>query len=139
MYSSSLFSASRCFPRFSWSRFFRAQVFQGPGFLGSWIFGVEVYLSPAFSESGFRVWVLVLEIALFLHIFQKKAKPCYECKQKTKKRCHKEYLPIDILTLNLSFDEKFSHLQLLSNLLPKRDHSLSTCSKFLNKLKYLAV
>ena len=32
MWSSNLFSASSCFQGFSWSRFSRVQVFQGPGF-----------------------------------------------------------------------------------------------------------
>ena len=47
MWSSNLFSASGCFPHFSWFRFFRAQVFQCPGFTGS----------------RSKVWVQVLEVA----------------------------------------------------------------------------
>ena len=35
MWSPNHFSTSSCFPRFSGSRFFRVQVFQGPGFSGS--------------------------------------------------------------------------------------------------------
>ena len=35
MWSSNHFSISSCFPCFSGSRFFRVQVFQGPGFSGS--------------------------------------------------------------------------------------------------------
>ena len=46
---SSLFSTSSCFPRFSWSRFFRIQVFVGPGFSGS---GFRVQgLGPGFRSS----------------------------------------------------------------------------------------
>ena len=46
MWSFSLFSACSCFPHFSWSRFFIAQVFLGPG--------------PA---SRSRAWAQVLEVA----------------------------------------------------------------------------
>ena len=35
MWSSNLLFASSCFPRFSWSRFFRVQVFLGPGLRSS--------------------------------------------------------------------------------------------------------
>ena len=49
MWSYNLFFASSCFPRFSWARFFRVQVFQDPGFSG--------------SGSKVQVWVRVLEVA----------------------------------------------------------------------------
>ena len=67
-----LFSASSCFPRFSWSRFFRVQAFQSPGFSesgfsGSRFFSVQVFLGPC-PGSGSRVWVQVLEVA-FLQVF----------------------------------------------------------------------
>ena len=54
IWSFNFFTASSCFPYFSWrsgfsgSRFFRAQVFKGSGFSGS----------------GSRIWVHVLEVAL---------------------------------------------------------------------------
>ena len=57
MWSSNLFFASSCFPRFSQSRFFRVQVFQGPGFSESRFFWVQVFQSPGFSGSGSRVRV----------------------------------------------------------------------------------
>ena len=52
MWPSNLFSVSSCFQRFSWSRFFRVQVFQGLGFSGS----------------RSRVQVQVLEVACFIYI-----------------------------------------------------------------------
>ena len=63
MWSSNHFSTSSCFPRFSGSRFFRVQVFQGLGFSGSRFFRVQVFLGPGFSRSGYRVRVQVLEVA----------------------------------------------------------------------------
>ena len=51
MWSSNLFSASSYFSRFSWPRFFRVQIFQGRGFLGSIFFWVKVQ----YSGPGFRV------------------------------------------------------------------------------------
>ena len=51
--------------RFSGSRFFRVQVFQGPGFSGPRFFRVQVFQGPGFSGSGSRVWVQVLEVAIF--------------------------------------------------------------------------
>ena len=70
-------------PDFSGSRFFRAQVFEGPGFLGSRVQGpgsvsrVQVLVqgpgSGPGSVSGSRVWVQVLEVAnsfLFLYVFK---------------------------------------------------------------------
>ena len=52
MWSSYLFSASSCFPRFSWSRFFRVQVFQCLSFLRSRFFRVQAQgLSPGFKSS----------------------------------------------------------------------------------------
>ena len=53
MWSSNHCSTSSCFPRFSGSRFFRVQVFQGPGFLGSRS-RVRVH-DPGFSGSRSRV------------------------------------------------------------------------------------
>ena len=50
IWSSNHFSISSCFPCFSGSRFFRIQVFQGPGFSGSRV-GVQ---GPG-SESRVRV------------------------------------------------------------------------------------
>ena len=64
MWSSYLFSASSCFPRFSWSRFFSVQVFQGPGFSGFRFFRVQGFLGPGFSGSRSRVRVQVLEVAI---------------------------------------------------------------------------
>ena len=70
-------------PDFSGSRFFRAQVLEGPGFLGSRVQGpgsvsrVRVLVqgpgSGPGSVSGSRVWVQVLEVAnsfLFLYVFK---------------------------------------------------------------------
>ena len=52
MWSSNLFFAPSCFSRFSGSRFFRVQVFQGPGFSGSKFFRVQVQgLGPGFRSS----------------------------------------------------------------------------------------
>ena len=48
MWSSNLFLYPAFFPRFSWARFFRVHVIQGPDFSGS----------------RSRVWVQVLEVAL---------------------------------------------------------------------------
>ena len=63
MWSSDHFSTSSRFPRFSGSRFFRVQVFQGLGFSGSRFFRVQVFQCPGFSRSGSRVRVQVLEVA----------------------------------------------------------------------------
>ena len=52
-------------PCFSGSRFFRIQVFMGPLFPGSRFFRFQVFLGPGFSGSGYRVRVLVLEVAYF--------------------------------------------------------------------------
>ena len=52
MWSSNHFSTSSCFPRFSGSRFFGVQVFQGLGSSGSRFFMVQVFLGPGFSGSG---------------------------------------------------------------------------------------
>ena len=49
MWSSNHFSISRCFSRFSGSRFFQVQVFQGLGSSGSRFFGVEFFQGPDFS------------------------------------------------------------------------------------------
>ena len=72
-------------PDFSGSRFFRAQVFEGPGFPGSRVrvqgpgSGSRVRVlvqgpgSGPGSVSGSRVWVQVLEVAnsfLFLYVFK---------------------------------------------------------------------
>ena len=51
------------FPGFSGSRLFKIQVFQGPGFSGSRFFRVRVQ-GPG-PGSGSRVWVQVLEVAIF--------------------------------------------------------------------------
>ena len=48
---------------FSGSRFFRVQVFHGPGFSESRFFRVHVFLGPGFSGSGSRVRVQALEVA----------------------------------------------------------------------------
>ena len=57
MWSSNLFSASSCLQRFSWSRFFRVQVFKGPGFSASTFFRVQVFLGPGPGPgSGSRFW-----------------------------------------------------------------------------------
>ena len=64
-FSLSRFSESRFFriqvflgPGFSGSRFFWVQVFLCPGFSGSRFFRVQVFLAPGFSRSRFfRVWV----------------------------------------------------------------------------------
>ena len=62
MQSSNHFSTSSCFPfqgpgfpesSALESRFFRVQVFQGPGFSGSRFFWVQVFLGPGFSGSRF--------------------------------------------------------------------------------------
>ena len=59
MQSSIHFSTSSCFPRFSWSRFFWFQVFQGQSFSES-----RFYMVRCFSGSSFfRVRVQVLELA----------------------------------------------------------------------------
>ena len=50
--------------RFSGSKFFRFQVFQVPGILGSRFFMVQIFQGPGFSESGSRVRVQVLEVAV---------------------------------------------------------------------------
>ena len=59
-------------PCFSESRFFRAQVFQGPAYSGSRFFRVQVFQGPGFSGFRFlRVRVQVLEIQpkrLLLHL-----------------------------------------------------------------------
>ena len=60
---------------FSRSRFFRVQVFQGPGFSGSRFFRVQVFQGPGFygpgpgsrvqgPDPGSRVRVQVIEVAL---------------------------------------------------------------------------
>ena len=78
MWSSNLFFfASSCFPRFSESRFFRVQVFQGPGFSESRFFWVQVFQGPGFSGSGSRVCAQVLEVA---------SKQVFQTDQQTKKR-----------------------------------------------------
>ena len=57
MWSSYIFSASICFTRLSWSKFFRVQVFQSPGFLGTRFYRVQVFLvqvqclGPGFRSS----------------------------------------------------------------------------------------
>ena len=56
MWFSNHFSTSSCLPHFSGSRFFRVQVFQGPGFPGSW-------------SRFFRVRVQVLKVALTFNRF----------------------------------------------------------------------
>ena len=68
MWSSNHFSTSSRFPRFTGSRFFRVQVFQGPGFSRSRFSWVQVFHGPGFSGSGSRVWVQVLEVAVFKHL-----------------------------------------------------------------------
>ena len=65
MCSSYLFSASSCFSRFSWSKFFRVQVFEGPGFSdqvfqgpsfsGIRFFRIQVFLGQS-PGSGSRFW-----------------------------------------------------------------------------------
>ena len=55
MWSSNLIFASTCFPRFSQSRFFRAQIFQGLGFSESRFFWVQVFQGPG-PGSGSRFW-----------------------------------------------------------------------------------
>ena len=57
MYSSNLFSASSCFPRFSWSRFFKVKVSLGPGFSESGFFRVQVFQGPGFPGSELKVRV----------------------------------------------------------------------------------
>ena len=52
MSPSNLFSAYSCFPRFSWSRYFRIRVLKGPGFSVSRFFWVRVQ-GPG-PESGSR-------------------------------------------------------------------------------------
>ena len=60
----------------SGSRFYRARVFQGPGFpgsmvfqdlgfIGSGFFRVQVFLGPG-AKSRSRVWVQILEVAKFM-------------------------------------------------------------------------
>ena len=56
MWSFYLFSASSCFPPFSLSRFF-----QGPGFSEFRFFRVQVFYGPGFSGSGSRVLVQGLD------------------------------------------------------------------------------
>ena len=59
MWSSNHVSTSSRFPRFTGSRFFRVQVFQGPGFSGSRFFKAQVFQDPGFSGSKFfRVQVI---------------------------------------------------------------------------------
>ena len=75
MWSSYLSSSSSCFPRWSWSRFFRVQVFWGPAFSGPSFFRVQVFQGPAFSGSSFsgsgsRVRVQVLEVAIQKLVFK---------------------------------------------------------------------
>ena len=53
MWSLNHFSTSSCFPRFSGFRFFRVQIFQGPGFSGSRFFWVQVFQGPG-PRSGSR-------------------------------------------------------------------------------------
>ena len=48
---------------FSGSRFFRVQVFQGPGFSGSRFFMVQVFQGPD-PGSWSRAWIQVLEVAM---------------------------------------------------------------------------
>ena len=62
MWSSNHFSIPRRFPRFSRSRFFKVQVFQGPGFPGSGFFRLQVF--------RIRVQVQGPEVAVILHYFQ---------------------------------------------------------------------
>ena len=54
MWSSSHFSTSICSLRFSGSRFFRVQVFHGPGFSGPRFFRVQIFQGLDFSGSGSR-------------------------------------------------------------------------------------
>ena len=61
MWSSNHFSISSCFPCFSESRFFRVQVFQGPGFSRS---GSRVRVQVQGPWSGSRVRVQLLEVAI---------------------------------------------------------------------------
>ena len=44
--------------------FFRIQVFEAPGFSGSWFFCVQIFPDPGFSGSGSRVRAQVLEVAV---------------------------------------------------------------------------
>ena len=53
MCSSNYFSISSHFPCFSRSRFFRVQLFQGPGFSGTRFFRVQVFQGLGFSGSKF--------------------------------------------------------------------------------------
>ena len=56
MWSSNHFPISSCFRCFSGSRFFRVNVFQGPGFSGSRFFMVQVFQGPGpGSESRVRI------------------------------------------------------------------------------------
>ena len=61
MCSSNHFSISNRFPCFSRSRFFRVEIFQGPGFSRSRFFRLQVFQGPGFQgpgpASGFRVRV----------------------------------------------------------------------------------
>ena len=61
MWSSNHFSISSCFPCFSESRFFRVQVFQGPGFSRC---GSRVRVQVQDPWSGSRVRVQLLEVAI---------------------------------------------------------------------------
>ena len=69
MWSSYLSSSSSCFPRCSWSRFFRVQLFQvqlfqGPAFSESRCFRVQLFQGPGFSGSGSRIRGQLLEVAI---------------------------------------------------------------------------
>ena len=68
--SNLFFFASSCFPRFSQSRFFRVQVFHGPGFSEPRFFRVHVFQGPG-PGFGSRVWVQVLEVALKNYVLYK--------------------------------------------------------------------
>ena len=54
MCSCNHFSISSRFQCFSRSRFFRVQVFQGPGFSGSRFFRVQVFQGPGFQSPSFQ-------------------------------------------------------------------------------------
>ena len=67
MWSFNLFTASSCFPHFSRRpgfsrfRFFRIQVFPGPGFLGSRFFWIRVQgLGPGFRSSRYKAFIKLL-------------------------------------------------------------------------------
>ena len=76
MWTSNHFSTFSCFPPFSRSRFFMAQVFQGLGFSGSRFLRVQV-LGPSFSGSGSRVRVQVLEVT-FTEVKSKRRQRFYK-------------------------------------------------------------